>query len=273
MEPQRVHHLGRPHLSVGAVSVSTASHHAMVPVRGLRIPIAAVLGWWLARQIRTGLDGVFVAGQETLHTSLQDGPIVVACTHQSWWDGLVAVWVCRALDLHPTVLMRADNLARWPFFEAFGAVGVAGPKGLRACLDRLAGPGDLLWTFPQGAYRDPEARPLGLQRGTAWIARRAGARVVPVALGYRFAQQPRTRAFLSIGPAIEEGAASDDALLQRLEAGLIAELERIGALPWDADAAALAAAGFTTPDGSEVAMHPPRPDVASRLLGWIWRWS
>ena len=241
----------------------------MTTPRGMRAPIARVLGWWLNRQIRTGLDGVYVRGREEFEACTRAGPLVVACTHQSWWDGLVTVWVCRALGIQPMVLMKAENLDRWPFFEAFGAVGISGARGVRRCLKGLKGPGDVLWTFPQGTYCDPGARPLGLQKGTAWIARQAGAPILPVALGYRFGQHPTTRALMSFGDRIPaDPDREDDALMAQLESRLIAELERISGSGDD-----LVVAGFAALDGTSTALVPPEPDVASRVLGWIWRWS
>lgn len=266
MEPQGGDQLGRTELPIGALTTGGGV---------FRAPLVRVLRWWLGRRIRAGLDGVFVSGRPHLDSALEQGPVVVACTHQSWWDGLVAAWLTQSWQVHPMLLMRADNLERWPFFEAFGAVGIAGGRGIRRCLARLQRPGDLLWTFPQGEYRDPAARPLGLQRGTVWIARRAGAVILPVALGYRFGQQPRVQAVVSIGAAIPtdstDDSAGDAVLLEQLEVALIDELERIGSV--SVSTASLVEAGFVPVEGSTAVPAAPRPDLASRLLGWIWRWS
>ncbi|MEZ4316779.1 MAG: lysophospholipid acyltransferase family protein [Myxococcota bacterium] len=205
-------------------------------------------GWIVDRRIARGLDGVFASGIDHLVRAAAGGPVVVACTHQSWWDGLVVVWLCRRLGLHPCILMQSENLEQWPFFAMFGALGVRGPVGVRAGLAHLRGPGDVVWVFPQGRYRDPSVRPLELARGASWLATHAGCALVPVALGYRLVEAPVVRAFLSVAPAID--GASD------LEGPLAGELDRIeGRL------------------GFEPLARPAvvAPGVASRALGWIWR--
>ncbi len=282
MESQCGHQLGRTDLPIGALTPT----RSRAPGGPFRATLVRVLRWWLDRQIRAGLDGVFVAGRENLEHAMAEGPVVVACSHQSWWDGLIVAWLAQRWKLELMVAMRADNLERWPFFEAFGAVGIAGSAGIRQCVARLQKPGDLLWTFPQGTYRDPGTRPLGLQRGSVWIARQAGAVLLPVALGYRFGQQPRVRALMSMAAPIpmsrdRDPDTTDARVSEELESALIGQLERIQEVsvavtagpPSEAETV-LREAGFVSADEvSSSALGPPRPDLASRLLGWVWRWS
>lgn len=174
----------------------------------------------LRRRVRTGLDGVHVDGLSVLKQHTAAGPVVVACTHQSWWDGWVALWLCSELALTPTVLMDAENLKTYPFFELVGVAGVKGTRGVRDALARLEGPGDVLWIFPQGGYAMPALRPLELQRGAVWLAAKAGCPVLPVALGYMHAEQPSVRAFVSIQDPVEADR-------DRLAAGMARGLDAI----------------------------------------------
>jgi 1-acyl-sn-glycerol-3-phosphate acyltransferase len=98
---------------------------------------------------------------------------------------------------------------------------------MREALRRLA-LGHALWLYPQGQHRPTHLRPLYLQPGAGWIAQRAGASVVPVAISYGFADVPRPRAYVSFLEALPPGDL--DALERALIEGL-AHNDAMAALP------------------------------------------
>jgi 1-acyl-sn-glycerol-3-phosphate acyltransferase len=208
--------------------------------------------WWLDRRLRTGLDGLFTVGTEQLSEAAAHGPIVVACTHQSWWDGPIAVWLCQHLGLRATIPMRSDNLEVYPFFRAFGAVGAEGTSGLRAALRALRAPGDVVWIFPQGRHQDP-SEPLRLERGAVWLAEKARCPVFPVALGYRFVDRPEVRARMVVGAPVAP-------TLTALEQGLLACRSRLVELDGDPAVVRLPALAVG-------------PDLSTRLVSALWRWT
>lgn len=162
--------------------------------------VRAVSFRWLQGKITGGLDGVFVSGLSHVLEASRTGPIVVAATHDSWWDGLLAVWFCRTHGLTATIVMDANNLATYRFFEAHGVVGVSGVKGVRKVLRRVTGPGDVLWIFPQGEYA---AHLDDLKRGAVWMAAQAGCPVIPLAVDYRLEHADGVRARMAFGAPVE----------------------------------------------------------------------
>ncbi len=210
------------------------------------------------RRLARGLDGVQVSGLDALARRLEDGPVILAATHASWWDGLVLIAVNAHLGVSGRFLMDQAQLGELPFARAFGALGVdrRGPatarRGLREARAWLDRPGRLLWVFPQGAHRPPHLRPLGLERGIEVLADRAP--VVPTGLSYAFREAPRPAAFLHFGEALPPGARLPD-----IEAGLLGALAEVDRL-----------------QGGEAAgrllVHPRthRP-WSARLLAWLWR--
>lgn len=203
--------------------------------------------WWVDRRIRSGLDGVELSGEGSLLRASAAGPVVVACTHQAWWDGPVAVWVCERLGLSPTLPVSARGMAQHPYFAAFGAVEVRGPAGVRRLLGSLQAPGDVLWIFPQGEHQPPD-RPMRLQAGAAWLAVRAGCPLIPAVLSYPFGERPVPGARLVFGEPVE-----------RTDAALLAALEGLRG-----------AAGPTT---ALVPRQAEPAGLASRTLAALWRWT
>jgi 1-acyl-sn-glycerol-3-phosphate acyltransferase len=194
----------------------------------------AGFGAWVRWRIRRGLDGVWVRGLDRAREAIRRGPVVLAATHVSWWDGMLLFPLDDALGRTSRVWMDAANLERLPFFGPLGAIPLddRGPGALRrsiraaaAWLDR---PERTLWVFPQGRQRPHWARPLDLRPGAAWIAERLDATLIPVAIAYGFRRAPVPAAVVSFGEPI---AARD------LEDGLVAQLDAADRFLLDADAA------------------------------------
>lgn len=197
---------------------------------------------WLNGKVRSGLDGVFVDGLDHLLDASGRGPVVVAATHRSWWDGLLAVWICHTHGLRPTIVMNERNLVHYRFFEAFGAHGIDGLKGVRSALRRLEKPGDILWIFPQGEYTHHLD---DLKRGAVWLARKADCPVLPLGVDYPLREGEDVQACLAFGPPVDD--------LESLRLALAERVEHAGHAQRPLLPATVVA-----------------PDRASRMLSWIW---
>jgi 1-acyl-sn-glycerol-3-phosphate acyltransferase len=169
---------------------------------------------YVRNKLASGLDGVWVAGLESLVAHNREAPLVLAATHVSVWDPLVVVALEERLEHalaglaspHGHALMDRDNLGRLPFFGMVGALPldrkdrVRGRADLEAARDVITRPGQRLWIFPQGRQRPPHLRPLALKPGVLALA--AGAPVVPVGLSYAFGEREGPACFVAFGPPI-----------------------------------------------------------------------
>lgn len=121
--------------------------------------------------MRRGLRGVWVRGQ------LPPGGCVWAANHHSWWDGFLAAAVLRQQRRAAALLMDGDNLSDYHFLAAIGVISTARPRQALASLRE----GRVLVIFAEGELKP--AGPLGeLAPGAAWLARRAPAALLPVAV-------------------------------------------------------------------------------------------
>src|SRR5690606_30477374 len=98
-----------------------------------------------------------------------------------------------------------------------------------------------------GRYRPPHLRPLGLQPGVEWIARRTEAVVVPAALAYPFREGWRPAGFVHLGAPI-----MGEATVERVEEGLIEGLSQLDRL-------------------ADTQLSPAPPGLPSRMLARLTR--
>lgn len=165
----------------------------------------------IRQTLRRSLAGVWVFGP------LPGGAAVLAPNHASWWDGYVMAQLCWAARHPAQIMMTDEQLGRFPFLRVVGAVD---RRDLRALWRGLRAGG---WAvvFPAGDIRHP-AQPGPLQPGAAWLARREGAALVPVAVRVvlRGAQWPE--AFVRLGAPCDPGGLESalEATLRALEADL-----------------------------------------------------
>lgn len=171
--------------------------------------IAATLPWLIRRSLRRGLSGVWVRGDLP---AIQPGT-VLAANHHSWWDAYLAWLIARRLELPLAALMSDEQLERFPFFEAHGAIPRRRPRELVRRLET----GALGMVFPEGELR-PAGQPGVLAPGAARLAEMAGAPLRPIAVRVvlRGAQHPE--AYLSLGPIVEGHRELDAALRRELAA-------------------------------------------------------
>lgn len=143
-----------------------------------RVWIAFVL-WWLRVTCRLNHR---VIGRE----NLPEGPIIIACKHQSSWETLaftllfddIAIVLKRELLFIPVVgwaMARAGNIA------VSRGDGASALRGLVRQAKAVAAEGRSIVIFPEGTRVAPgDQRPY--QVGTAALYRQLGLPVVPVAL-------------------------------------------------------------------------------------------
>ena len=133
-----------------------------------------------------------------------------AANHHSWWDGFVALAVLTRAGRPPALLMDRENLARFAFLQHAGVVAADRP---RQALDALRS-NRVLVVFPEGELRPPG--PLGrVALGAAWLAERAPAAVLPVAVRIVIRGHQHPEAFVDIGSPCEPGELAE-ALNHRL---------------------------------------------------------
>ena len=210
--------------------------------------VARVLPWLIHRSLRRGLHGVYARGA---WSALPPGGVLLAANHHSWWDPYLGWLLGRTLNRPLNGLMRAETLARFPFFRGQGAISTTEVRG---ALRRLR-EGEDLMIFPEGALR-AAGRVKGVEPGLAFLAARARVPVYPVALRVTMRGAEHPEAFLLLGDATppEDIEAALNTLLETLEAELSAA---------DPEAPL---AGFTAWSGGARSTHE-RTAWVGKLLG------
>lgn len=175
----------------------------------IRRGIAATLPWLIRRSLRRGLSGVWARGDLA---SVRPGTMLAA-NHHSWWDAYLAWLVARRLELPLAALMSDEQLARFPFFEAHGAIPRRRPRELVRRLEQ----GALGMVFPEGELR-PAGPPGVLAPGAARLAALAGAPLRPIAVRVVLRGGQRPEAYLALGPVVESHVELEAALHRELAA-------------------------------------------------------
>lgn len=163
----------------------------------------SVFARYTAFALRRSFHAVWVRG----NLPDTDAPLLVAAQHVAWWDPLLVFHLSRALwpPGRHYAMMDEANLRAMRFFRWLGAFGVdrsgraAGTASVRYALELLAQPRARVVVFPQGRQQPMDARPLACEPGAAWLAARAGAQVVPIALRYEFCEERWPDLFVAIG--------------------------------------------------------------------------
>lgn len=185
--------------------------------------------WYGHFLIRRHFDGFYIDGLDAFVQRAKTEPLILACNHIGWWDGILLLTLQHHHGLEGKFLTDADALRRIPWLTQLGAIGierdgVLGPmNGMEEAVDWLSAPGRIVWMFPQGRYRPAHLRPLGIQRGVALLARASRARVVPVTWDAAWFLAHLPAAAMVIGPPLPPSRVLD----VELEATMSAQLDRI----------------------------------------------
>jgi len=141
-------------------------------------------------------------------TVQQEGPLIVALNHPSWWDPLVGLFLARTLFPGRLVHGPIDAVAleRYRFFARLGFFGVeqgtarGARQFLRASEAVLRNPLAMLWLTPQGRFADVRERPLRFQAGLGHLASRLErATVVPLVLELAFWEERLPEILVRLG--------------------------------------------------------------------------
>ena len=205
-------------------------------------PTAAgrALGFGFEQLVRRGLHGVWVRG------TLPSGGCIWAANHHSWWDGFLAAAVLRQQRRPAALLMQADNLTQYRFLADAGVIATTQPRrALQAVRD-----GSVLVVFPESELLPP-GRLGQVAAGAGWLARRAAAPLVPVAVRVIARGHQYSDAVIDLGPPCEPK-----------ELAAVLEM-RLRAL----DDAILATEARTPPDGFAEVISG-RPSWEDRIDSW-----
>ena len=183
---------------------------------GVRAGIAAAFPWIVRWELRRGLRGVWLVGSLP---ELPRGGFVLAANHHSWWDRYLAWLATRRLGRPAVGMMDSDQLERFPFFRD---VGMVSDHEVRTALRRLEA-GDGLVLFPEGRIASPGGS-APFRPGLAFLARRASAPVVPLALRVVLRGARKPEAYLAFGAPVAPGDGVEDEVRARLD-DLLAQLD------------------------------------------------
>lgn len=199
----------------------------MIPARKVP-PFNFVLRRWLGRMLRRRFHGVLVFGVENLRALDPELGVVGCVNHTNWWDGFVLYVFSHRLLPHDIYLaMEEKNLRRYRFFAWMGVFGLdltdrrAALPGMRYAL-RLLRPGRLVWMFVQGRLL-PADTPVAVRPGALFLARRAGAQILPLVLRYEWLSESRPSILVGVGAPMIASTTADE--LAEVLNGLSAQLK------------------------------------------------
>jgi len=153
----------------------------MLPSVEIVYPGAKAVFWpWLRFGLRWTIEGV-----EHIPT---DGPVILASNHVSYLDPLTLAYVADRRARRVRYMAKAELFAKrglGPLLRAGGQIPVERGKesvsgALSAALGALSR-GECVAVFPEGTISD-DLEPMRAKSGTARLAQRSGAPVVPVGL-------------------------------------------------------------------------------------------
>ncbi|GAA6733037.1 lysophospholipid acyltransferase family protein [Thermus oshimai] len=166
---------------------------------------------FLLLSLKGSLRGVYLRGE------VPEGPLVVAMNHHSFFDGHLLWHLARRKGAPFTLLVAEANLKAFPVLRLGGALEAG---RVREALRRLKG-GGWVALFPEGEMRFPG--PLGpLKGGAAYLARKAGVPLLPVASRVVLRGFEHPEAFLWVGDPL-----SPEGDLERALGGLLRELDAL----------------------------------------------
>jgi len=132
---------------------------------------------------------------------------IIYANHSSWWDGLVAFEISKALKADCFIMMEEKQLRNLFLFRKLGAFSVVrenprqAVKSLNYAVNLLKEkPFRTLWIFPQGEILPNDLRPLHFYNGLARIIEKVGDCLVnPLAIRYEFLNEYKPEIFVKIG--------------------------------------------------------------------------
>ncbi len=233
----------------------------------------AFFGWYAERQLRRRFHAVRLArGSDEALRELghEAGPALVALSHASWWDPMVAVWLHRRFfgrrgNVSP---MDANELARFRFLTRLGIFGIDPddpatlPSMVRHVVARLRSmPRGTFIVTPQGRFTDVREPVVPRPGAASVLAELRGMRAWSVAVEYGFWVDARPEVYVRVQP-VHPPADPRRAEWQRaLQAGMQANADALAT-----DVRSRDPARFLCLLGGEARVHPVY-DLWLRLTG------
>jgi 1-acyl-sn-glycerol-3-phosphate acyltransferase len=201
--------------------------------------------WYVRRLFAKRFAAVRLAkGSREVLRSLDahDGPAIIALTHSSWWDPLLALMLGElCASRSGCAPMDAAMLRKFGFFRRLGIFGVepSDPRSLPAMaayvLERFrAERKGTLWITPQGTFADPRD-PVVLRPGAASIAARAqreglSLRVLVVAIEYGFWLDQKPEVFVRCATVATPASPSTPEWHRLLQSGMQTQAHELATL-------------------------------------------
>ena len=170
------------------------------------------------------LEGRFYAfrfkGAENYFNRDPKIPVIMFAPHSNWWDGIVGYHITNKICKKEIRLM-VEELNRFPILRHAGAFSVnkkspqASMDALKYAIEEVGNPKSILYLFPQGIIKPPNARPIEFRTGLAYIAEKAARKfgkvaLMPIAVNYMFLRDNRPEVLVEMGELIELEAGKTD---------------------------------------------------------------
>jgi len=148
-------------------------------------------------------------GEEYFHNRDETIPTIAFAPHTNWWDGIVGYNLCTRI-FDKEIRLMVEELNRFPLLRRAGAFPVnkkspqASMKALQYSVDVIEDLNNVLYLFPQGIIKPPNARPIEFQTGLAYIAQKAAIKygkvnLVPICVNYFFLRADKPEVLVEIG--------------------------------------------------------------------------
>lgn len=166
-----------------------------------------VLEIYFRNLVRRRFAALHASNIETIEKRERAAPVIFYSNHSSWWDGVFAFVLWRALGIDCFVMMEEKHLAGLPIFRRAGAFSVVREKPREAARS-VAYAARLLkekqnravWLFPQGEILPNDVRPLKFFQGVTRIVEKTGnCVIVPAAMRLEFLGDFKPEAFVKFG--------------------------------------------------------------------------
>lgn len=152
-------------------------------------------------------------GLENFFNKDPNVPTIMFAPHSNWWDGIVAYHIVHRICKKEIRLM-VEELNRFPLLRRAGAFSVnkkspqASMQALKYSIEELKNPNNVLYIYPQGIIKPPNARPIEFRSGLAYIAEKAAKKygkvaLLPIAVNYMFLRDNRPEVLVEMGECIE----------------------------------------------------------------------
>ena len=176
---------------------------------------------WVADRFFYGmLEDRFYAfrfkGAENYYNKDPKVPVIMYAPHSNWWDGIVGYHITNRI-FGKEIRLMVEELNRFPLLRRAGAFSVnkkspqASMDALKYSIEQVGNPDSILYLFPQGIIKPPNARPIEFRTGLAYIAEKAAKKygkvaLMPIAVNYMFLRDNRPEVLVEMGELIELSA-------------------------------------------------------------------